>query len=273
MDAEGPARGKAPLGPGSARATATPRQLLPIPPSVIQLRRPYLENRVSKKWYNLFVSVDQPAGAPGDAPGAAPPEPGDAARMVAEIAAGVPAVTTFSAPVEDPTSFSQIYEAAEIATPPHGYTILKVSGMLQSEHLHGLPQEVKRSSILVALEAAGAKIDEVIQDAVRRDRALDSFENVLAKSRAAVESAKIDENRKIEAEMNKMLAEYRARIQANNEAVARENQRFAAWQAKKQAEERTIADAVSYFVSENPITVSGAAPAAAASDPAAKPVK
>jgi hypothetical protein len=215
---------------------------------------------VSKKWYNLFVSVDQPA-ADADAPDTPGPS-GDAARMVAEIAASVPAVTTFSAPVEDPTSLLQIYKAAEIATPAHGYTILKVAGMLQSEHLRGLPQEVKRSSILVALEAAGAKVDEIIQDAVRRDRALDSFENVLAKSRSAVETSKIEENRKIEAEMNRMLADFRARIQANNDAVAKENQRFAAWQAAKQAEERTIADAVAYFVSENPITVSGSPPAA-----------
>jgi hypothetical protein len=177
--------------------------------------------------------------------------------MVAEIAASVPAVSTFAAPVKDPTSLSEIYQAAEIATPAHGYTILKIASMLQSPHLQGLPPEVKRSSILVALEAAGAKLDEVIQDAVRRDRALDSFETVLAKSRGAVEAAKIDENRKIEAEMNQMLAEYRARIQANNEAVAKENKRFAEWQTRKQAEERTIADAVSYFVSENPITVSG----------------
>jgi hypothetical protein len=211
---------------------------------------------VNKKWYNLFVTVDQPPGEPAaeDAPTGAS---ADAARMVAEIAASVPAVSTFTAPVKDPTSLAEIYQAAEIATPAHGYTILKVSAMLQSEHLHGLPPEVKRSSILVALEAAGAKIDDVIQDAVRRDRALDSFETVLAKSRGAVEAAKIEENRKIEAEMNRMLAEYRARIQANNEAVAKENTRFAEWQSKKQAEERTIADAVSYFVSENPITVSG----------------
>lgn len=224
---------------------------------------------MSKKWYNLFVSVETPpggseSGEPGDAP---PGERTDAARMVAEIAASVPAVSTFSTPVNDPTSFAEIYHAAEIPTPAHGYNILKVSNMLQSEHLRGLPPEVKRSSILVALEAAGAKIEDIIQDAVRRDRALDGFEAVLAKSRAAVEAAKIEENRKIEAEMNKMLADYRARIQANNAAVAKENERFAAWQAKKQAEERTIADAVSYFVQENPITVSGA-PASSASTPA-----
>jgi hypothetical protein len=86
-----------------------------------------------------------------------------------------------------------------------------------------------------------------------------------------VESAKIEENRKIEAEMNKMLADYRARIQANNEVVAKENQRFSSWQTKKQAEERTIADAVAYFVSENPITVSGAP--ASSTNTAVKPAK
>lgn len=216
---------------------------------------------MSKKWYNLFVSVDQAAGEasqPDEAP------PGDAARMVAEIAAGIPVVPTFTATVNDPTSFDEIYQAAEIVTPPHGYTIMKVAGMLQSEHLRGLPQEVKKSSILVALEATGAKLDDIIQDAVRRDRALDGFEAVLGKSRAALEAAKIEDNRKIEAEMNAILADYRTRIQANNDAVARENERFAAWQGKKRAEERTIADAVAYFVSENPISVSGPAPASGA---------
>ena len=212
---------------------------------------------MSKKWYNLFVTVDSQSGTSGESAEVPEHEVADAARAVADIAASVPAVSTFSAPVNDPTSFAEIYNAAEITTPAHGYTILKIAAMLQSEHLHGLSPEVKRTSVLVALEAAGAKIDDVIQDAVRRDRALDSFETVLAKSRDAVEAGKIEENRKIEAEMNQMLAQYRARIQANNDTVSKENARFAAWQAKKQAEERTIADAVSYFVTENPITVSG----------------
>ena len=209
---------------------------------------------MSKKWYNMFVSVDPNAGT-GEETAEAPPA--DAARMVAEIAASVPAATTFSAPVSHSASFGEIYEAAEIAVPAHGYTILKVAGMLHSEHLNGLPLEVKRSSILVALEAAGAKIEDIIQDAVRRDRALDSYERVLEKSRGEVEAAKIEENKKVEAEMNRMLADYRARIQANNEAVSKENERFAKWQSQKQQEERTIAEAVTYFVTENPITVSG----------------
>ena len=74
-----------------------------------------------------------------------------------------------------------------------------------------------------------------------------------------MQTKKADENRQIESEMNKMLADYRARIQANNETLAKESERFSAWLAQKQQEEKNIADAVSYFVTQNPITVSGAA--------------
>jgi Asp-tRNA(Asn)/Glu-tRNA(Gln) amidotransferase A subunit family amidase len=220
---------------------------------------------MSKRWYNMFVSVDAPAaGAESDPASASPAAQPDAAQMVAQIAATVPTESKFSTPVRNPTSFEEIYKAAEIAPPAHGYTIEKVGAMLQSEHLHGLSAEVKRSSILVALEASGAKIEDVIQDAVRRDRALDGYERVLQKSLNDIQLKKTEENRQIEAEMNKMLGEFRARIQANNEAIAKETERFSAWRTQKQAEEKNIADTVGYFVSENPITVSGAAAAPSA---------
>jgi hypothetical protein len=218
-----------------------------------------------KKWYNMFVSVDPTsAGSKSDAASVSSTAQPDAAQMVAQIAASVPMESKFSAPVSNPSSFDEIYQAAEIAPPAHGYTVEKVATMLQSEHLRGLSAEVKRSSILVALEASGAKIEDVIQDAVRRDRALDGYERVLQKSLTEVQSKKTEENRQIEAEMNRMLGEYRARIQANNETVARETERFTAWRAQKQQEEKIIADTVGYFVSENPITVSGATDATTA---------
>src|SRR5690348_7072651 len=99
---------------------------------------------MSKKWYNMFVSVDAPsAGAETDPEAVPPPPPPDAAQMVAQIAATVPVESKFSAPVRNPTSFEEIYQAAEITAPAHGYTIEKVATMLQSEHLRGLSNEVK----------------------------------------------------------------------------------------------------------------------------------
>lgn len=205
---------------------------------------------MGKKWYEFFVSVDKPEADPGP----------DAARTVAEIAASVAPAPSFAKPVRDPLSMADIYEAAEIQPPPHGYTILKVAEMLKSEHIRNLPREVKRSSILVALEAAGAKLDDVIQDAVRRDRALDAFETVQQRALEELEAHKAQENQQIQAELDRLVAEYRARIQANNDAVAAERERLFGWRLQKQEEERKIAEAVSYFVSENPITTPAPAP-------------
>jgi hypothetical protein len=223
-----------------------------------------------KKWYNFLVTVDRPEDAKGpeaptDAPGGTSRSARTAAQTVAEIASAVAPEPKFSAPVSNPNSFNEIYSAADIHPPAHGYTIVKVADMLQSEHIRNLPSEVKRSSILVALEGAGVKLEEVIEDAVRRDRALDTYERVLQKSVEELENRKTEENRRIEEEMERLLNDYRARIQANNDELAKEKERFFGWRLQKQQEEKKIADAVSHFTSENPITTGGA--------PAAPPPK
>ena len=155
--------------------------------------------------------------------------PPSAAQAVADIAAahrGGPALRSSPRTVANPTSFDEVYDAAEIQPPAHGFTIMKVGEMLRSEHIRNLPKDVKRSSVLVALEAAGAPLQDVIEDAVKRDRALDTFERVQEKALDELEAQKSQENQQIQAEMDRILAEHRARIQANNDAVAKEKERF-----------------------------------------------
>src|SRR5262249_53684049 len=89
--------------------------------------------RVAKKWYNYFLSVDQPEGSREESSDTA--EPRTAAQTVAEIASGLVAEPQFTAPVANPTSFEEIYKAAEITPPTHGFTILKIIDLLQSEHI------------------------------------------------------------------------------------------------------------------------------------------
>ena len=214
---------------------------------------------MAKKWYELFVSV-QPAGQSTETAPSAENTPSPA-QTVAEIASSLGAEPTFGS-AQGPISFEEIYRAADINAPAHGYTIAKISEMLQSEHIRNLPSEVKRSSILLALEAAGVKLKEVIEDAVRRDRALDTYERVLQKSVEELEAAKKEENQQIEAELERIMAEHRTRLQANNDALAKEKERFFGWRMHKQQEEKKIADAVSYFVTENPISVGSSAASA-----------
>jgi len=203
---------------------------------------------MAKKWYEYFVSVEGQAGE------MAPPP--DAAQSIAQIAAAVtPAPPVqFSKPVAQLTTFEEIYGAAGIQPPPNGYTIMKVHDMLSSEHIKQLPSEVKRSSILVALDAAGVKIQSVIEDAVRRDQALDGFERVRLKSVEDLEARKLEDNAKIQAELDRFAAEQKAKLQANLDEVAKQKEDFYSWRMLKQQEEQKIADCVAYFVTENPIS-------------------
>ena len=216
---------------------------------------------MSKKWYNYFVSVEG-EGATSDQAGADPSASDatkGAAQTIADIAASVRMEPQFtSTRGAMPSSFDEIYRAAEIQPPTHGYTVFKVAEMLKNEHIRDLPPEIKRSSVLLALEAAGVKLQEVIEDAVRRDKALDAFERVRRKSADELEAKKTEENRQVQAEMERMLAELRAKVQANNEAIAREKETFTSWLKEKQQEEQKIADTIAYFVSANPISVGAA---------------
>jgi recombination DNA repair RAD52 pathway protein len=121
-----------------------------------------------------------------------------------------------------------------------------------------LPSDVKKSSILLALDAAGVDIKDVIQDAIRRDRALDTYERVQQRAVEELESKKTKENSDIQAQIDKYVTEQRAKIQSNSDAISREKERFTGWRLKKQQEEKKIAEAVGYFVAENPITTGDA---------------
>ena len=209
---------------------------------------------MSKKWYNYIVSIDDDTAERAQNPSGADSATKSAAQSVAEIAATISPEPEFTTPVTDPTSFEEIYQAAEIPAAAKGYSILKVAQMLGSDHIRNLPSDVRKSSILVALDAAGVEIKDVIQDAVRRDRALDTYERVQQRAVEELESRKSKENSEIQAEIDKYVTEQRAKIQANNDEIAREKERFTGWRLKKQQEEKKIAEAVGYFVTENPIT-------------------
>ena len=205
-----------------------------------------------KKWYNYFVVTNPEATA------ATPPAPGERPRRVTEIVPDAGADAQFSAPVTTPTDFGEIYASAQIAVPKHGYTVLKVAEMLQSEHIKALPADVKQKSIMVALDAAGVNIKAIVEDAVQRDRALDTYERVLQKHLEDLRQQKAAENQALEAEINQRVAELRAKVDQNNAEVTSEQNNLLAWRVRKRQEEARIADAIGYFVSENPITTSTA---------------
>lgn len=155
----------------------------------------------------------------------------------------------------DLPAFEEIYRAAGIKGSGQGYTIEKVIEMLQSEHIKNLPAETRRLSLLMALDAAGVQVDEVLHDASLRQHALTTHETAQHKRLEEFEARKEQENAAIHAEAERVAADYAARISRNHDEVARERESFRQWQAKKQQEAQRIVAAVSLCFSQggNPV--------------------
>ncbi len=182
----------------------------------------------------------------------------------------VPTFQVELSPMED------IYRAAGILLPRKGYSINKVVEMVNSEHIRSLPKEMKRVALLMALDAAGVAIDEVLRDAKARRDALDTYEAQERKQIEAEWARKAEENIQIQAELESVRAHYTARIGRNLEGVAREKATFDDWLAVKRQECQSMADAAELCVkSPQPATASpsevSVAPASA--HPASEPSK
>jgi len=153
-------------------------------------------------------------------------------------------------------SVEDIYRAAGIMIPRMGYSIRKVADMLASDHLRELSDEMKRASVLMALDAAGISVEEVLHDSDVRQVAVNSYESEQWKNFEDYWALKAAENAHIQSELERVTAQHLERIKRNLDEVAQEKISFASWQTMKQQEVQRIAEAAA---------VCGRASAAAAS--------
>jgi len=155
-----------------------------------------------------------------------------------------------SAPVERP-DFEQIYGDAAVKPPRIPCGILRVAEMMNSPHLGDLAPEARRSALLMALDAVGAEIEDVLQDAVVRQRALRDYEETEEGKLRRFEAVKGEENRKLQTELDGLTKDYLSRMQLNLDEVAGTQDEFRAWQKQKHRESQRIADAAAFCVPEN----------------------
>jgi hypothetical protein len=203
-----------------------------------------------------------------------PPKPIDEAALAkrrrggspasASVPAGVAAKAETGAGSDDDIElpdFPEVYRAAGIAEPPHGFTAFKVLEMLQSPGLAELAPQAKASALagFLRMNPGGAvAIGEVIQDAVRRDQALDRFEQFLQAKVAERQAAAERANALLQAEIDSLTERHRASMAENVRAVTDLTARLSEWSAGKRAEERRLQSAVAPFVDGNPISTDSA---------------
>jgi hypothetical protein len=200
-----------------------------VPSGTYQIRTSSLfEERsdMQNKWLNLG-SRRQQEGANGNG--------------AAEHGAGGDAVTP---PRGDLLMLEDIYRTAGIMEPRMGYSITKVVEMLKSDHLRGLGDEVKRASVLMALNAAGIPLGDILQDAAHRQSAVAAYEAEQRRKFEEYWTRRAEENSLLQTEMERVTRQYVERMNRNLTEVQQEKEGFQKWQNAMQQEVLRISEAV-----------------------------
>jgi hypothetical protein len=154
---------------------------------------------------------------------------------------GDPAMAT---PRGDLLQLEDVYRTAGIVEPRMGYSIMKVVEMLRNDHLRGLGDEVKRASVLMALNAAGIPLGDILQDAAHRQSAVAAYEEEQRNKFEQYWSRRAEENSQLQAEMERMTRQYVEKMNRNLTEVQQEKEAFQKWQSAMQFEVLQISDAV-----------------------------
>lgn len=149
------------------------------------------------------------------------------------------------------SSFEEVYHKStfKAATSTAAWDILKVADMIGSEHLHGLSPAGKHSALMMALEAADVAVEDMLQDAVQRQRVLNEYEEGQRRRLQEFEKSKLAENERLNEEMEGICSQYRIRIASAVQEIERERASFREWQERKDREQRRISEAASACVS------------------------
>lgn len=208
------------------------------------------------------------SGATGDSPELAellarvpPPKPIDERRLARPQTPSAPAPTRAAAGAAgELPAFAEIYRAAGIVDPAHGFTAFKVLEFLASPELVQVEGRARAATLATFLRmnpAGAVSIADVLEDAVKRDQALDQFERFLQTKLTDRAAAADREIARFQAELDAAGRRLRDAIDAERRAVDAARIEFEDWRGEKRAEEQRLSDAVAPFVEANPITREG----------------
>ncbi|MEA2602690.1 MAG: hypothetical protein QOF89_3682 [Acidobacteriota bacterium] len=174
----------------------------------------------------------------------------------------------------DIPDFAAIYRAAGVNDPVHGYTAYKVLEIFASPGFASLDARAKAAALTGFLNmnpSGPVPVTDIVQDAVRRDQALDKFEEFL-RGKQTSRSDQIDkDNAQLQAEIDEVTRRNREKMEANRLALEAEQAKLSRWLVIKRAEERKLYDAVNPFVEANPISTAESPRPAAPAAPEAHP--
>ena len=121
---------------------------------------------------------------------------------------------------------------------------------------------VKVIAVNLTLSAKGISIDVPISDAVRRDRALDGYQKMLAEHASSTEQDNTAKIQKLSRETEEYLKRKQAEMEALRGEIAEAKRQSMDFSQRREVEEKRLAASISPFLDgkPNPVTIGNQAP-------------
>ena len=151
--------------------------------------------------------------------------------------------------------FEQIYKEAKLPDSP--FTVDELGKLLENPTVASQPLAIKVVAVNLTLSAKGIGPDVPIADAVRRDRALDAYQQMLDKHADGAEQRTAAKIQQITQETEEYLKRKQAEIEALRAETADARRESIDFSVRREAEEKRLADLISPFLegAPNPVTV------------------
>lgn len=202
--------------------------------------------------------IKMPAPPPPSAPPVPPPRVGP---RVGDLLAQEPAPKLAPLP-EKPAGvnlaqepFEEIYQAAGVPTSPCG--IEELASLLANPTIANQPMSVKVVAVNLTLSAKNLTAEEPIADALRRDRALDAYQAMLAERVATLEQRNAAKIQEISQEVEEYLKRKQTEMDTLKAEVADAKKQSVEFAIRREVEEKRMADLITPFLEgkPNPVTV------------------
>jgi hypothetical protein len=153
-------------------------------------------------------------------------------------------------PAELSVPFEKIYESAGIQRPANGWNVDRLKQFLLTDAFKNMARAVVQTAILNILKTESASVEEVVRDAMARDKALDSFEAFAQKK---MEDRMAARERKA-AELESQISALHSELNLLREKKAADEAKWKEWRRQKRVQERELAWAVGYLIDRQVIT-------------------
>jgi len=153
-------------------------------------------------------------------------------------------------PAEMSVPLDKVFETAGVKAPAHGWTVDKLAELVGKEPYKSMSRAQVQKAVLELLAKDKAAIEEVVKDAMARDRAIDAFENFV--------QGKLDKRKETRlltiASIDGQIQSLQKQAEKLRQEGKSDEQQWKDWHARKVAYEKQMIHAVKFFVDSPPVT-------------------